>query len=335
LELNKNIGYAGGNNAGIQKVLKEGESEYVVILNNDVKVESDWLSKLIRGFDNENVGICTSKILLYYPFQRISLIPKGDICLRSIKIDSLDYHTLLFRAGFDEKGDLANFPLNLKSGEVYNFAVPFENNSSSRGDLELTFSGGGLKVFIGENKLELASNKKVRIELVKDYIFQNAGTILNKRKMTFDDRFIFKLDRDLGSSIVDAGCGAAMAVRAALLERLGSFNDKYFMYSEDTELSYRFARTGFVTKFIPDAICYHYFWGSSGGKVTARQTFYGTRNRLWFIRRYFGFIKFVYFYLRTVFRTIVWGIKSLYSSDSKMFFKSYLKALIGALGSDK
>ena len=52
-----NLGYAKGNNVGIEYALNHG-AEYLCILNNDVEVERDFLSKLINYLEaNMDVGI--------------------------------------------------------------------------------------------------------------------------------------------------------------------------------------------------------------------------------------------------------------------------------------
>lgn len=50
-----NLGYAKGNNVGIEKAVKDG-ADYICILNNDVEVERDFLSKII-GFMEVNAGV--------------------------------------------------------------------------------------------------------------------------------------------------------------------------------------------------------------------------------------------------------------------------------------
>ncbi|MEW5760322.1 MAG: glycosyltransferase family 2 protein [Candidatus Thermoplasmatota archaeon] len=58
----ENFGFAKGNNIGI----KSAGGEYIVLLNNDTKVDKKWLSELVRVADeNENVGMCASKMLFY------------------------------------------------------------------------------------------------------------------------------------------------------------------------------------------------------------------------------------------------------------------------------
>lgn len=61
IESNKNLGYASGNNIGIEYALKDN-SEYICILNNDAIVDKNFLEPLINIFDTCNdvaaVGPC-------------------------------------------------------------------------------------------------------------------------------------------------------------------------------------------------------------------------------------------------------------------------------------
>lgn len=49
----KNLGYAEGNNRGIRLALKKG-ADYVALLNQDIKVEPDWLRKMLEVAEQEN-----------------------------------------------------------------------------------------------------------------------------------------------------------------------------------------------------------------------------------------------------------------------------------------
>lgn len=55
----KNLGFAGASNMGIRKALKE-ESDYIVLLNQDTKVDPDWIIELIKVAENNNkIGVIT------------------------------------------------------------------------------------------------------------------------------------------------------------------------------------------------------------------------------------------------------------------------------------
>jgi GT2 family glycosyltransferase len=59
IETGENLGYAGGNNAGIRQALAQGV-EYICILNNDVTVAPDFLSRLLYVLgENVAAGVAT------------------------------------------------------------------------------------------------------------------------------------------------------------------------------------------------------------------------------------------------------------------------------------
>lgn len=67
LQIEKNIGFAGGNNAGIDFALRQKDTKYIWFLNNDTVIKKDTLTQLIRYFESKkNIGICGSKLMQYY-----------------------------------------------------------------------------------------------------------------------------------------------------------------------------------------------------------------------------------------------------------------------------
>ncbi len=60
-----NDGFTGGNNAGMAWAIEQGY-DYVVLVNNDTKVEPDWLSRLVEVAESApDIAACGSKILTY------------------------------------------------------------------------------------------------------------------------------------------------------------------------------------------------------------------------------------------------------------------------------
>lgn len=59
IESNKNLGYSGGNNLGFE----QSKGRYIVFLNNDTTVESDWLIHLVEALEHDStIGIAQSLI---------------------------------------------------------------------------------------------------------------------------------------------------------------------------------------------------------------------------------------------------------------------------------
>jgi GT2 family glycosyltransferase len=60
IRFDKNYGFTGGYNRAIAQI----QSQYIVLLNSDIEVQSDWLKPLVAQMDsNSNVAACMPKIL--------------------------------------------------------------------------------------------------------------------------------------------------------------------------------------------------------------------------------------------------------------------------------
>jgi GT2 family glycosyltransferase len=65
---------------------------------------------------------------------------------------------------------------------------------------------------------------------------------------------------------VDATSGAAMLIRRAVIERVGPFDEAFFMYGEDLDFCLRAKEAGFAVYYNPDATVVHVKGASSGIK---------------------------------------------------------------------
>ena len=72
IEINENLGFAGGNNLGFKHIIKsKPETQYVVLLNPDTVVEPDWLLPMVEYMQtNTNVAIVQPKIRLYSTYTK-------------------------------------------------------------------------------------------------------------------------------------------------------------------------------------------------------------------------------------------------------------------------
>jgi len=78
----KNLGFAGGNNAGIRLAMDKGY-DYILLLNNDTEVDPSFLSALVNAAESDPaIGIAGSKIYYYSDPMRI-WFAGGSISLQS------------------------------------------------------------------------------------------------------------------------------------------------------------------------------------------------------------------------------------------------------------
>lgn len=84
---------------------------------------------------------------------------------------------------------------------------------------------------------------------------------------------------------VDFATGACVMYRASALKKTGVFDEKYFMYFEDVDLSVRLLRAGYKIVYVPDAVLWHKVAQSSaiGGGLN---DYFISRNRLLFGLKY-------------------------------------------------
>jgi GT2 family glycosyltransferase len=80
----------------------------------------------------------------------------------------------------------------------------------------------------------------------------------------------------------DFATGCCILIKREVLEKVGLFDERYFLYLEDVDLSLRAVEKGYQIGFCPEAVIWHKNAGSSGGSGSALHQYYQTRNRLLF-----------------------------------------------------
>lgn len=124
--------------------------------------------------------------------------------------------------------------------------------------------------------------KKIPNEI--EYIlFLNPDTEVNENLLIemikpFDDKKVFSADAkqypfehpklsDKKTGEVSWCSGACLLARADLYRKFGGFDEKFFMYAEDVDLSWKAWSKGFRCVYTPKAICIHNSFGYSKGQL--------------------------------------------------------------------
>lgn len=112
---------------------------------------------------------------------------------------------------------------------------------------------------------------------------------------------------------VDVLSGAFMMMNKKTLDSVGGFDEAYFMYAEDIDLSYRLQKAGNKNYYFADSAIIH-FKGESVVKKSAAyiRNFYGTMI-LFIQKHYTGISKTLYILLLKLFI----GIKTKFTSKAK------------------
>lgn len=93
----------------------------------------------------------------------------------------------------------------------------------------------------------------------------------------------------LKSGPVDQVMGAFFLVRRTLFESLGGFDERFFVYFEDLDFSYRAKQTGWESYHLANAQAYHQGGGCSE-QVKARRLYYSLCSRILYSYKHFGLV---------------------------------------------
>ncbi len=89
-----------------------------------------------------------------------------------------------------------------------------------------------------------------------------------------------------GVKIVGFACGCCVLIHKDIILRNGMFDEKYFLYFEDTDLSFRWMQSGVKIKYVPEAKMWHKIGASGGKNGMWIKSYYMARNRLYFVKKY-------------------------------------------------
>lgn len=142
-------------------------------------------------------------------------------------------------------------------------------------------------------------------------------------------------------------CAGAALYRKDKLIALGGFDEAFFAYMEDVDLSYRALIHGYENKYCPEAKVYHIGSATSGSRHNAFKVHLAARNNLYVIYKNMPIlqqlinlpflslgclIKYMYFlkkgYGRAYAKGIVEGLKTCKSLDKVKYNKNHLKNYI-------
>lgn len=85
---------------------------------------------------------------------------------------------------------------------------------------------------------------------------------------------------------VDILAGACMSVRRPVFEALGGFDEQFFMYGEDIDLSWRVRQSGWENLYLPQPAIVHFKGESAAGDLQSNRHFY--EAMVIFSKKHFG-----------------------------------------------
>jgi GT2 family glycosyltransferase len=87
---------------------------------------------------------------------------------------------------------------------------------------------------------------------------------------------------------IDFISGCCFLISHEVIQKIGIFDEKFYLYMEDSDLTYRAKNAGYELRLVPDSVIWHCNSGSSK-PGSSLQDYFITRNRLLFGFRYATF----------------------------------------------
>lgn len=137
------------------------------------------------------------------------------------------------------------------------------------------------KIYFAEG-FEYYKERYKKEELGK--IIWYAGGIMDWNNVIGHHRGVDEVDSGQYDQLVDTelATGNCMFVRREVFEKVGLFDEKYFLYYEDADFSMRVKFAGYKIAFQPEATLWHKNAVSAGGSGSKLQDYYISRNRMLF-----------------------------------------------------
>lgn len=115
----------------------------------------------------------------------------------------------------------------------------------------------------------------------------------------FPDHFYREWDHS-DSRYVDQVIGAYFFIRRSIFTAAGNFDERFFLYFEEVDLSLKALREGWSTYYLATVQCYH-SGGAATNKMKAKRLFHVLRSRILFAFKHFGMISAWTLLLATMF----------------------------------
>jgi len=295
VEHTHNVGFAGGCNLALRDL--EGV-DYVALLNNDAIPDRNWLRPLVETLGADaGIGAACSKMVFAPAFVALTIE-----CPELFHDSDLGVRISGLTLDGSEVWDHAQFADGCHRGETRGTGdepvcwtapraevrVPVEPGAD-RADAEvaielsadvdklvrLSVGGAAVEVKVGPDP------QWYRVPAVGPSfdVINNVGSRLVLGGYGGDRGF---LERDAGQydepADVFAWCGGAVLLSVRYLREVGIFDDRYFMYYEDTDLSWRGQLAGWRYRYVPDSLVRHEH-SATAEEGSLRRAHFVDRNR--------------------------------------------------------
>jgi GT2 family glycosyltransferase len=275
--------------------------DYVGLINADSFVEPGWLRAMVAGIEaDEGLGAVSARMLFADRFAEVAIesptfSPPGPdprelgVMVSGLRVDGVDRwrDTQVAEGawGIEHLPDGTTFQW---TGAQATVRVPVGDGRRLPRRVELALAAEAPKTVTvrsgdAERTVEVGRERawcEVPVGGEPIDVVNNVGSVIIEGGYGADRGF---LEPDTGQydspAEVFAWCGGSVLFRPRYLADVGLFDDRFFLYYEDTDLSWRGRSRGWRYRYVPDARVRHIHAASTGEGSPVFQH-YVERNRL-------------------------------------------------------
>ncbi len=238
-------------------------------------METTQISIVIPNFNgNEFLKECLSSIKKQtYPFYDVIIVDNGSED-ESVEFIQKNYPEFKLIQNKENLGFATAVNQGIKASmSEYIFLL---NNDT---ELEINCISNLLKCIEKDDKLFAVSSKMIQYD--DRNLIDDAGdeyTILGYTRKVGNNRSSKQYQNE--REIFSASAGAAL-YRKSIFDIIGYFDENFFAYMEDVDISYRAKLYGFKCYYCPSAVVYHRLSATSGSKYNAFKIRLAARNNIY------------------------------------------------------
>ena len=273
--------------------------DHVALVNNDAFVEPGWLAPLVAELEADpELGAVCPRILFAPSFHTVEVVaptfrPPGDGRLLAVRLHAVELRgedrTRLAHPREEVHALEAGpgGPFRWMGGRA-RFRLPVDAGDTSFGTARLLLSAERTKavsITCTDYRVHAEVGPEPRWVTVPFWgepydVVNNAGSVVIDDGYGGDRGFL-EVDRGQFDQPVEVfnWCGGGVLLRRRYLEEVGLFDERFFLYYEDTDLSWRGQLAGWRYRYVPDSVLRH-LHGASAGEGSDVFAHFVERNRL-------------------------------------------------------
>lgn len=129
-------------------------------------------------------------------------------------------------------------------------------------------------------------------------------------------RYIVALPEPKEAQTVDWLAGASLMLRHETFDETGGFDERFFLYFEETDLCFRARRSGWQTVYLPKSRVMHIGSVSTGMKAWKRTPAFWFDSRLWYFKKNHGLVYAALATLAYVAGAMIFSLRQMFGKRS-------------------